>query len=175
MFWTDERVELLKKLWARGLSASKIADTLGGITRVAVIGKVNSLGLRQPVQDSAPTVPLEHSAPTISTEPHARFGDDAALVPSDDAHEYDADPDPLSRLRFRRSVRAGDPLAIYLTIHTLERLVRELLPFYGVDCPIAVVYDRNGREDRVVRGTLATIESWTAQASMERSMLVLVG
>jgi GcrA cell cycle regulator len=43
--WTDERVELLKKLWAEGHSASKIAGTLGAITRNAVIGKVHRLGL----------------------------------------------------------------------------------------------------------------------------------
>jgi GcrA cell cycle regulator len=45
MGWTDERVELLKKLWADGLSASQIAGELGGITRNAVIGKVHRLGL----------------------------------------------------------------------------------------------------------------------------------
>ena len=43
--WTDERVELLKKLWADGLSASQIAGELGGMTRNAVIGKVHRLGL----------------------------------------------------------------------------------------------------------------------------------
>jgi len=42
---TDERVELLKKLWSDGLSASQIAAELGGITRNAVIGKVHRLGL----------------------------------------------------------------------------------------------------------------------------------
>jgi len=45
MSWTDERVELLKKLWQDGLSASQIAAELGGVTRNAVIGKVHRLGL----------------------------------------------------------------------------------------------------------------------------------
>ena len=45
MNWTDERVELLKKLWADGLSASQIAGQLGGVTRNAVIGKVHRLKL----------------------------------------------------------------------------------------------------------------------------------
>jgi len=45
MSWTDERVEMLKKLWSDGLSASQIAAELGGITRNAVIGKVHRLGL----------------------------------------------------------------------------------------------------------------------------------
>ena len=44
--WTDERVELLKKLWMEGLSASQIAGELGdGVTRNAVIGKVHRLKL----------------------------------------------------------------------------------------------------------------------------------
>lgn len=43
--WTDERVELLKKLWTDGLSASQIAAELGNVTRNAVIGKVHRLGL----------------------------------------------------------------------------------------------------------------------------------
>jgi len=45
MGWTEERVELLKKLWADGLSASQIAGRLGDVTRNAVIGKVHRLGL----------------------------------------------------------------------------------------------------------------------------------
>ena len=45
MSWSDERVELLKKLWAEGLSASQIATRLGSVTRNAVIGKVHRLNL----------------------------------------------------------------------------------------------------------------------------------
>lgn len=45
MGWNDERVDLLKKLWSEGLSASQIAGRLGGVTRNAVIGKVHRLGL----------------------------------------------------------------------------------------------------------------------------------
>jgi GcrA cell cycle regulator len=45
MAWTDERVATLKKLWADGLSASQIAKQLGGVTRNAVIGKVQRLNL----------------------------------------------------------------------------------------------------------------------------------
>lgn len=45
MSWTDERVTLLRDLWAKGLSASQIAVQLGGVTRNAVIGKAHRLGL----------------------------------------------------------------------------------------------------------------------------------
>ncbi len=43
--WNDDRVDLLKKLWGEGLSASQIAGRLGDVTRNAVIGKVHRLGL----------------------------------------------------------------------------------------------------------------------------------
>src|SRR4026209_1467277 len=57
MSWTDERVELLKKLWADGLSASQIAAELGGITRNAVIGKVHRLGLSGRAKSPSSSVP----------------------------------------------------------------------------------------------------------------------
>jgi GcrA cell cycle regulator len=63
MSWTDERVELLKKLWSQGLSASQIAAELGGgVTRNAVIGKVHRLGLsgrakNPPAQAARPRKP----------------------------------------------------------------------------------------------------------------------
>lgn len=51
--WTDDRVEQLKVMWERGLTASQIADELGGVSRNAVIGKAHGLGLQSrpsPVQ-----------------------------------------------------------------------------------------------------------------------------
>jgi GcrA cell cycle regulator len=44
-FWSDERIEMLKELWSAGLSASQIAERIGGISRNAVMGKVYRLNL----------------------------------------------------------------------------------------------------------------------------------
>jgi GcrA cell cycle regulator len=62
MSWTDERVELLKKLWADGLSASQIAGELGGITRNAVIGKVHRLGLSGRAKSPSSAAPRPRKA-----------------------------------------------------------------------------------------------------------------
>lgn len=63
MGWTDERVELLKKLWMEGLSASQIAGVLGeGVTRNAVIGKVHRLKLSGRAKPAS-------SAPRVRTAP----------------------------------------------------------------------------------------------------------
>lgn len=61
MSWTDERVELLKKLWLDGLSASQIASQLGGVTRNAVIGKVHRLNLSGRAKP-APSAPRPRKA-----------------------------------------------------------------------------------------------------------------
>jgi len=58
MGWTDERVELLRKLWMDGLSASQIAKQLGEVTRNAVIGKVHRLGLSGRATPSQPAKPV---------------------------------------------------------------------------------------------------------------------
>src|SRR3979411_1351286 len=64
MGWTEERVELLKKLWADGLSASQIAAELGGITRNAVIGKVHRLGLSGRAKSPSSSAPRPRKART---------------------------------------------------------------------------------------------------------------
>jgi precorrin-4/cobalt-precorrin-4 C11-methyltransferase len=74
----------------------------------------------------------------------------------------------------QRGARTSRPLSIYLTIHTLDRLVRDLLPFYGEDCPIAVMYDDHGPGE-ITQGTLATIRGWADALSAQRPMRVLVG
>jgi GcrA cell cycle regulator len=59
MSWTDERVELLSRLWLDGRSASQIAAELGmGVTRNAVIGKVHRLGLAGRVKAVAPAAAM---------------------------------------------------------------------------------------------------------------------
>jgi GcrA cell cycle regulator len=57
MSWTDDRVEVLKKMWGEGKSASQIAKELGGVTRNAVIGKVHRLGLSNRSGGASPAKP----------------------------------------------------------------------------------------------------------------------
>lgn len=94
MTWTDERVELLKKLWADGLSASQIAAELGGITRNAVIGKVHRLGLSGRAKSPSSSAPRQRKtrAPShlMRISRPAMRGNTALAH----AYEYDVDPEP---------------------------------------------------------------------------------
>jgi precorrin-4/cobalt-precorrin-4 C11-methyltransferase len=66
-------------------------------------------------------------------------------------------------------------LAIHLAIHRLEAIVAELTPFYGADCPVAVVVRASWSDERILRGTLADIVGKVAADPIERTAVVLVG
>ena len=90
MAWSDERVELLKRMWGEGASASQIAKELGGVTRNAVIGKVHRLGLSNRTSGAAPAAeapladepaPEPAAAPAPEPEPEPE-PEAAAPVPA---------------------------------------------------------------------------------------------
>ncbi len=64
MSWTDERIEKLTKMWEGGLTASQIAEDLGGVSRNAVIGKAHRLGLKA---RPSPVKPNEKTETTVKT------------------------------------------------------------------------------------------------------------
>jgi GcrA cell cycle regulator len=99
MGWTEERVELLKKLWADGLSASQIAAQIGGVTRNAVIGKVHRLGLSGRAKSPSSMVPRARKPrpASHSMRPRMRYHGNAALLPAL-SPELDPDYDPLANV-----------------------------------------------------------------------------
>jgi precorrin-4/cobalt-precorrin-4 C11-methyltransferase len=69
----------------------------------------------------------------------------------------------------------GATLAIHLAIPAVERIVQELTPFYGADCPAAVVVRASWPDERILRGTLGDIAAKVAAEPIERTALILVG
>ncbi|MBX9795695.1 GcrA family cell cycle regulator, partial [Sphingomonas sp.] len=69
MSWTDERIETLKAMWEKGLTASQIAETLGGVSRNAVIGKAHRLGLQSRPSPVKPNDPEAKAAAPAAAAP----------------------------------------------------------------------------------------------------------
>ena len=69
----------------------------------------------------------------------------------------------------------GATLAIHLAVHALDRVVAELAPLYGPDCPVAIVVRASWPEERIIRGTLADIEAKLAAEPAERTALIFIG
>src|SRR5690606_32300132 len=67
----------------------------------------------------------------------------------------------------------GATLAIHLSVHVLDRVQAELVPHYGADCPVAVVFRASWPDQRIIRATLATLDP--AIGAGERTALILVG
>lgn len=116
MSWTNERVELLSKLWAEGLSASQIAGELGGVTRNAVIGKVHRLGLsgraKTPSTSSKPRRPRTSAtsgsaAPKRPTAQPQTHGSAALKMDPTPAPIAQIRPEPIAELVVPISQRAS--------------------------------------------------------------------
>lgn len=80
-------------------------------------------------------------------------------------------PDGEALVNFART---GATLAIHLSVHVLPQVVQDLLPQYGADCPVAVVWRASWPDQRVVRASLSTIEAAIGEG-IERTALILVG
>jgi precorrin-4/cobalt-precorrin-4 C11-methyltransferase len=66
-------------------------------------------------------------------------------------------------------------LAIHLSIHAIDKTVEELLPAYGEDCPVAVVFRASWPDEKIIRATLGTIVEEVKKTAIERTALILVG
>jgi precorrin-4/cobalt-precorrin-4 C11-methyltransferase len=91
----------------------------------------------------------------------ARLGGRATAVPPNESLE--------------RFAVTGATLAIHLSVHRLNDVVRQLSPHYGVDCPIAVVYHASWPDERIIRGTLGTIIDSVSADPIDRTAIILVG
>jgi precorrin-4/cobalt-precorrin-4 C11-methyltransferase len=71
--------------------------------------------------------------------------------------------------------RTGATLAIHLSIMNIEQVSSELLPLYGKDCPVVVVFRASWPDQRILHGTLSTIHGIVEASGIDRNALILVG
>lgn len=101
MSWTEERVDLLRKLWTEGLSASQVAAELGpGITRNAVIGKIHRLGLAERAKTATAPRPRAPKAPRTPAQPRVN----GHIVHGNVALAYAPNFQPIARVQPQEEV-----------------------------------------------------------------------
>lgn len=69
----------------------------------------------------------------------------------------------------------GATLAVHLSIHALDKVIAEVLPILGGDCPVAVVYRATWQDEKIIRATLDTIEDLLDNKEIERTALIIIG
>ena len=70
---------------------------------------------------------------------------------------------------------SGATLAIHLSINNLAKVVKELTPLYGADCPVVIAVRVGWPDQAFVRGTLADIRAKAKVLGATRTALILVG
>jgi len=109
MAWTDERIDSLKNMWEKGLTASQIAEELGGVSRNAVIGKAHRLGLKSrpsPVKAKPEAKKGAKPAPKAK-KPAAKSG--SASTPKEEHVARRAMPPPTPAARTHAAQQARQP------------------------------------------------------------------
>ncbi len=71
--------------------------------------------------------------------------------------------------------KSGATLAIHLSVNNMARVVRDLVPHYGEDCPVAVVYRASWPDEKIIPGTLENIREKVKEADITRTALIMVG
>jgi len=71
--------------------------------------------------------------------------------------------------------QSGATMAIHLSIMNLDLVTSQLLPLYGADCPVIVVFRASWPDEQILRGTLSTIQEIVTASGVDRNALILVG
>lgn len=140
MSWTDERIELLKKLWLDGLSASKIARELGNaVTRNAVIGKVHRMGLsgRAKTTSSLPTRPRVKDEGARPIERHPLPSRGGGGTHGNAALAMDLDVSPMLAPAPRPDIRPEESVVIPLTERVTIMELREAMCKWPMGDPMS--------------------------------------
>lgn len=66
-------------------------------------------------------------------------------------------------------------LVLHLSINNLAKIVRDLAPIYGENCPVAVVYRASWPDEQILRGTLSSIRAQVKEAGFTRTALIIIG
>ena len=153
MDWNDERINLLKQLWGQGLTASQIAERLGGVSRNAVIGKAHRLGLSSrpsPIRGGAITGPRparKRTAPTTRPAPAPSVDNAPAEIAAESEPVQEPAPKPAPRRAVAGSSKAcmwpvGDPKE--QNFHFCEEPAEPGRPYCAKHCSQA--YQRRSEE-----------------------------
>jgi GcrA cell cycle regulator len=106
MSWTDERIDRLKELWTQGMTASQIADELGGVSRNAVIGKAHRLGLQSRPSPVKPNEDQDGIPAAPESQAEAR---PAAVEDAPEEAEAESQPKPAAAAAASEAPAAPQP------------------------------------------------------------------
>lgn len=167
----DEIIEIMTSAYDRDLSVARIHS--GDPSLYGAIGEqMRQLNERGIPFDVTPGVPAYAAAAAALETELTLPGISQSLILTRTAMQSSEMPSNETLANFGRT-RAT--LAIHLSIRNLRKIRTELEPFYGADCPAAIVYQASWPKQKILRGTLATLAKQARAAKITRTALILIG
>jgi precorrin-4/cobalt-precorrin-4 C11-methyltransferase len=167
----DEIVALMAAAHAKGLAIARVhsgdPSLYGAIAEQ--MKRLDALGIPY---DITPGVPAFAAAAAALKRELTLPGIAQSVVLTRTAVRASAMPDGETLAAFAAT---GATLVLHLSINNLAKVVRELAPILGADCPCAVVWRASWPDQRAIEGTLATIRHKVKEAGFTRTALILVG
>ena len=77
--------------------------------------------------------------------------------------------------KLEKLAAAKATLCVFLSGHKIENTVQTLVPYYGIDCPAAVIYHASWPDEKIIRGTLGDIVAKVKKTELGRTSIILVG
>lgn len=167
----DEIMEEFKKAHAEGLDVSRVHS--GDPSIYGAIGeqmrRLEELGIEYTI---TPGVPAFAAAAALMKTELTLPEISQSIVITRTSMQATAMPNNEDLDTFGKS---GATLAIHLSVRNLRKVTAELIPHYGEDCPVAVVYRASWPDEQVIKGTLSDIQQKVREAKITRTALIIVG
>ena len=166
----DEIMEIIAKAYKNGHDVARLHS--GDLSVWSAMGEqLRRLRQLEIPYDVTPGVPSFAAAAAALETELTLPGVVQSLVLTRTSGRATAMPENETLANFART---GATLAIHLSVHVLGKVIDELTPHYGADCPVAVVYRATWPDERVVRATLGTLAHELGE-ELGRTALILVG
>lgn len=166
-----EIIEIMANAYDRDLSVARVHS--GDPSLYGAIGEqMRQLRKRGIPFDVTPGVPAYAAAAAALETELTLPGVSQTLILTRTAMQSSEMPSDETLANFGRT-RAT--LAIHLSIRNIQKIRTELEPFYGAECPAAIVYQASWPNQKVLRCTLATLPKKVRAAKITRTALILIG
>lgn len=166
----DETVAVMRNAHQRGLTTIRLHSGEPAIYG-AIREQMNALdqhGIRYEVVPGISS--FQAAAAALKTELTAPEVSQTVILTRTAGRTPMPDKEDLAQLAASRST-----LCIYLSTHKVDEVSATLAPFYGPDCPVAVVYHASWPDQQILRGTLADISQQVKAAAIKKTAMIVVG
>ena len=167
----DQIIEKIKKADQAGLDVARVHSGDPSIYG-AIAEQMRRLDTLNIDYDVTPGVPAFAAAAAVLNQELTLPEVSQTVIVTRTAGKASNMPDG-EKLAFLAKSRAT--LAIHLSIRNLKKVIEDLVPYYGENCPVYIIYRVTWPDQKIIVGTLLDISAKVRSAKITRTALIMVG